>query len=69
MVLCKDCKHCKKDWFFSLIPFDNNKYEFAKCIRNKKTDPVSGKEIAQATYCSTARAYSCGIEGKYFEPA
>ena len=69
MVLCKDCKYCKLDTFFSFIPFNNSKYEFAKCTRDKKIDPVSGKEIVRSTYCSTSRDYSCGKEGKFFEAA
>ena len=67
MVLCKDCKHCKYDFLFSLIPFNNAKYEFAKCTKDKKIDPVSGKEVVKTSYCSIARSFSCGEEGKFFE--
>lgn len=67
MVLCKDCKHCKLDNFFSWIPFTTGKYEFAKCVRVKRVDLVSGKETPVRTYCSLERKYGCGEEGKYFE--
>ena len=69
MVLCKDCKHCKLDSFFAFIPFNDSKYEFAKCTKEKHIDLVSGKEIVKRMYCSVSRNYDCGKDGKFFEAA
>lgn len=70
--LCKDCKYCRRDWFFVITSFGtDNGYEFAKCTRPVPSDLVSGTQKLNA-YCNCERVSyqtidTCGEEAKYFE--
>jgi len=58
MKLCKDCKHCANNWFFTLIGF----YEGAMCNKIK-----SGVDGGPRYRCQTQRDHECGEIGLHFE--
>ena len=73
MVLCKNCKHFKRDWALAVMTLGIAGYEYAKWGREVITDPVSGATYQPLAYCRIERRWSnetsCGKEGKFFEAA
>ena len=71
MKTCKTCKHSLGPGLLGI--FDWN-WEYAKCHRGEycHTDPVSGKKLYKAVYCSIERKYAgedwCGPAGVFWEP-
>ena len=70
LLLCKDCKWYRKDWV-SHIFYGNYHYDTCACPSTTQ-NPVTGNDNR---FCDMLRAerwkeldYSCGPEGKYFEP-
>lgn len=71
LKFCKDCKHCRPDWFASIITLGYiQPYDYAKCNRPGRENLVSGAK--ETTYCSVERMTyiaidNCGENAKYWE--
>jgi hypothetical protein len=68
--LCKDCKYYRKDWFSHLFGMG---HRHDTCVSpNTSENLVTGNE---SRFCDMLRAncwkeldYSCGPDGRFFEP-
>ena len=68
--LCKDCKWYRKDWIEHMI-FRNNRFDMC-ASPNTTDDLVTGRK---QRFCNMLRSncwkeldYSCGPDGRFFEP-
>ena len=69
--LCKDCKWVGLGFFDYLL--GGFSYTFAKCAHPDYQDNggdlfVTGRKKDGSHYCSTARMFDCGKDGKGWEP-
>ena len=74
----KTCKTCA--WFAGVLFDDKFRDEIAgpwpnitegylrdACMRNMKTDPVSGKQVYQSAHRVRENNNRCGVEGQWWE--